>query len=59
MTDWLALARARGLDIPEEQVARLAPALEALARDFGALKSRIPYEIEPAVTLSGQAVKGA
>ena len=59
MTDWMALARARGLDVPEEQVARLAPSLEALVRDFSPLKTKIPYELEPAITLSEQAVKGA
>lgn len=58
MTDWMALARARGLDIPEEQVARLAPSLQALASDFAPLKAKIPYEVEPAITLSEQAVEG-
>jgi len=58
MTDWMALARARGLDIPAEQVERLAGPLEALARDFAPLKAKIPFELEPAITLSPQAVKG-
>ena len=52
------MARARGLDIPEEQVARLAPSLEALARDFAPLKVKIPHELEPAITLSESAVLG-
>lgn len=58
MTDWIALARARGLDIPEEQVSRIAPSLEALVRDFAPLKAKIPHELEPAITLSEQAVLG-
>ena len=59
MTDWMALARARGLDIPDEQIARLAPSLEALVRDFAPLKAKIPHELEPAITLSEKAVEGA
>ena len=58
MTDWIAVARARGLEIPEEQVARLAPSLEALERDFAPLKAKIPHQLEPAITLSESAVLG-
>ncbi len=55
-TNWLAIARARSLDIPDEEIARIAPSLDALTRDFAALKPRIPHELEPAVTLSEMAV---
>lgn len=58
MTDFAALARARGFDIPEEQVARIAPSLAALERDFAPLKARIPHCLEPAVILSEPAVFG-
>ena len=58
MTDWIALSRARGLDIPEDQVARLAPSLDGLEQAFRPLPARLPFEIEPAITLSEQAVKG-
>ena len=58
MTDWIALARARGLDVPAEQVERLAGSLEALTTDFAALKTKIPFDVEPAITLSERAVQG-
>ena len=58
MTDFAALARARGFDLPEEQLARLAPSLVALERDFAALKSKLPHSLEPAIILSEPAVQG-
>ena len=58
MTDFAAVARARGFDIPEEQVARIAPSLVALERDFAALKGKIPHSVEPALILSEPAVQG-
>lgn len=59
MTDFVALARARGFDIPEDQVARIAPSLSALERDFAPLKAGIPHCLEPAVILSEPAVLGS
>jgi hypothetical protein len=49
MTDWKALARARGLEIPEEEIDRIAPALDQLERSFRPLAATIPEEVEPAV----------
>jgi len=56
MTDWTALIKARGLDIPEEAAASIAAALTGLERDFRPLPARLPFTIEPAITLSEGAV---
>jgi hypothetical protein len=56
MTDWIALARARGLDIPAEAVVAIAPSLEALESSFSPLLAKLPFSLEPAVILSESAV---
>jgi hypothetical protein len=58
MTDWTALARARGLDIPAEAVESIAPSLTALEDAFRPLLAKLPFTLEPAVTLSEPAVFG-
>ena len=58
MTDWQALARARALDIPEEAVARIAPALSGLEESFAPLLAKLRLDVEPAITLSEAAVTG-
>jgi hypothetical protein len=52
MTDWIALAKARGLDIPIET---LQP-LTALEQAFEPLKAKLPFTVEPAITLNESAV---
>lgn len=58
MTDWTALARARGLDIPGEAVEAIAPSLSALEESFHPLLAKLPFTLEPAVILSEPAVFG-
>ena len=58
MTDWTALARTRGLDIPADAVERIAPSLEALEEAFRPLLQKLEFTGEPAVTLSETAVLG-
>jgi hypothetical protein len=58
MTDWTALARARGLDIPPDAVEHIAPSLTALEDAFRPLLARLAFALEPAVTLSEPAVFG-
>ena len=58
MTDWTALARARGLDIPVEALDAIAPALSALENSFRPLLARLPFTLEPAIILSEPAVFG-
>ena len=52
MTDWHALARARALDIPDEAVTRIAPALDGLHSAFHPLLDKLAIDVEPAITLS-------
>jgi hypothetical protein len=58
MTNWPALAAARGLDIPHEAVERIAPSLEALEQAFRPLLAKLPLTLEPAINLSEAAVLG-
>ena len=58
MTDWKALAQARGLDIPPASVEAIAPSLEGLEQAFRPLLTKLPFTLEPAVTLSESAVLG-
>ena len=48
--DWKALARARGLDIPDADLERIVAPLEVLERAFRPLAGTIPHEVEPAIT---------
>ena len=58
MTDWSALTRARGLDIPADAVEQFAPSLTALEAAFKELAGKLEFATEPAVTLSEGAVLG-
>lgn len=49
MTDWKAVARAHGLQIPDDQIERIAPTLNGLEEIFRPLPTRLPHETEPAV----------
>ena len=49
MKDWKKIASANGLNIPEADVERIAPSLDALEAAFRPLTARIPHEVEPAV----------
>ena len=59
MPDWQALAKARQLDIPQEAIDRIAPALDALDADFTRLLPKLSHTVEPAITLSEAAVLGS
>lgn len=56
MKNWKILATANGLGIPEEQLDRITPSLDALEAAFRPLAAGIPFEIEPAIILSEQAI---
>jgi hypothetical protein len=58
MTDWTAIAKARGLDIPAEDVKRISPALASLEEAFRPLLKKLNDSIEPAIILSETAVLG-
>jgi hypothetical protein len=46
MDDWKAIAEARGLGIPDTEVARLVPVMEALERSFRPLLKALPHEAD-------------
>jgi hypothetical protein len=58
MTNWKALALARELDIPPAAVEAVAPSLDSLEQAFRPLLAKLPFTIEPAITLSESAVLG-
>ncbi len=47
--DWKAVAGALAPDIPETDLDRITPALDALEAAFRPLAAEIPHETEPAV----------
>lgn len=54
-SDWKAIAAARGLGIPGEQLARIAPSLDALEAAFRPLSLSIPHLTEPALVYQPEA----
>jgi len=52
MKDWKLLAAGCGLDLPEEELARINAVMEALEAAFRPLACTIPMEVEPAVTFA-------
>jgi hypothetical protein len=48
-TDWTAIAKARGLDLPAEQLARVVEPLRTLESVFRPLTLRIPSALQPAI----------
>ncbi len=58
MTNWTAVAQARGLDIPEADVERIRVSLEGLEQSFRPLLAKLPVTLEPAIVLSEAAVIG-
>jgi hypothetical protein len=51
MTNWKQLAAALDLNIPEADLARSEPTLDALQTSFRALRKDLPLETEPAFVL--------
>ena len=49
MKNWKKIAEASGLRIPEPDLDRIAPALDALEAAFRPLAKDIPHDVEPAV----------
>jgi len=47
-TDWEALVRARGLEIPPEQLDRVIEPLRALDRRFRPLAAALSFDLDPA-----------
>jgi hypothetical protein len=51
MRDWKRIAAALAPNIPEADLARVIPALDALEAVFRPLMHRAPHETEPAYTM--------
>lgn len=49
MKNWRAIASASGLGIPEADMDRVVPVLEALDATFQPLIRTIPHDLEPAI----------
>ncbi len=58
MTDWLALAKARAIALPPEDLERMAAILAALERDFAPLAGSIPLDAEPAAVFHADSASG-
>lgn len=54
MKDWKQIAKGSGLDIPEADIERIAPALDGLEAAFRPLTKSIPAAVEPAVTFRAE-----
>ena len=50
MKNWQKIAEAYDLRIPESDIERIAPSLDALESAFRPLTKNIPDDIEPAIT---------
>ncbi len=48
MTDWRAIAKARGISGSREELERMAATLESLERVFAPLARELPVDLEPA-----------
>ncbi len=58
MTDWKLLAKARGFDLPDADLDRVAPVLASLEASFEPLLAALPHQTEPAIILSEGAILG-
>jgi hypothetical protein len=52
MTDWNAIAQARSLDIPADEIEAIAPVLDALENAVRPLLAQLSWTDEPALGLS-------
>ena len=48
MTDWKAIAKARGWNMPEEDLERNTPVLDSTTEALSRIAERLPLETEPA-----------
>jgi hypothetical protein len=58
VTDWKALAAARGLNLSEGELQKLAAVMNALEPASKALVANLTHDIEPATTFAEEAVEG-
>jgi len=58
VTDWKALAAARGLHLSEGELQKLAAVMNALEPASKALTANLTYDIQPATTFAEESVEG-
>jgi hypothetical protein len=58
MRKWKKIAEAYDLRIPELEIERIAPSLDALESAFRPLTKNIPDDVEPAVTFQAAPESG-
>jgi hypothetical protein len=58
MKNWKKIAEAHDLRIPDADLDRIAPSLDALEAAFRPLAKTIPDDIEPAITFRLQPERG-
>ena len=59
MTDWKTLTAARGLDLSDEELAKLSAVMDALEPAYQSLVAHLTHETEPATTLGEEVVENA
>ena len=57
MTDWKTLSRDQGLQLSDDELARLAASLDPVQPAYQALAARLTPDIEPATTFAEEAVE--
>jgi hypothetical protein len=57
VTDWKSLADARGLQLSDAELKRLAATMEALEPVYQALAANLTPDIEPSTTIGEEAVE--
>jgi hypothetical protein len=58
VTDWKALAQARGLSLPAQDLERASAPLGVLERAFRSVKGDLPVDLEPALEFFPSAEDG-
>jgi hypothetical protein len=57
VTDWKTLAQARGLQLSDTELTKLAAAMEALDPAYQALAANLTHDVEPSTTIAEEAVE--
>jgi len=59
VTDWKTLTAARGLDLSDEELAKLSAVMDALEPAYQSFVAHLTHEVEPATTIGEEAVEHA
>ena len=58
MIDWKTLAASQGLQLSDAELAKLAPAMDALQPAYQSLVATLTHDVEPATSFTEEAVEG-